>query len=56
MDKDQFNEKFDIAFHNALLRSFAQIKIPEPHIILESWMVLQEKLAPYQIAEQKIEK
>jgi hypothetical protein len=56
MDKDHFNEKFDIAFHNALHRSFTEIKLPEPHIIMESWMVLQKKLAPFRIAEQEIEK
>jgi hypothetical protein len=56
MNKEQFNKKFDIAFHNALIRSFTEIKLPEPHIIMESWMVLQKKFAAYPISEQEIEK
>jgi hypothetical protein len=56
MDLAQFNKKFDVAFCNALHRSFAQIKSPETHIILESWKSLQEKLALYRIDEPEIEK
>jgi hypothetical protein len=44
MNQTQFDKKFDIAFHNALQQSFAQIKPPEAHIILESWKSLQQKL------------
>jgi hypothetical protein len=44
MNQTQFDKKFDIAFHNAIQQSFAQIKLPENHIILESWKSLQQKL------------
>jgi hypothetical protein len=56
MNQTQFDKKFDIAFHNALQQSFDQIKIPEAHIILESWRVLQKKLIPSHKEGLKFEK
>lgn len=44
MEKDYFDAKFDTAFHNALKMSFDQIKVPEDHIILDSWKNFQLKL------------
>ncbi|WP_155702507.1 hypothetical protein [Paenibacillus psychroresistens] len=56
MDKNLFDGKFNAAFQNALHRSFSEIKLPEPHIILESWVSLQKSLAFNQMETQKIEK
>jgi hypothetical protein len=56
VDKDQLNAKFDIAFHNALRHSYEQIKLPEDHVILESWKVIRSKLESYCNENQGIEK
>jgi hypothetical protein len=56
LDNAQFDTKFDIAFHNALRQCYRQINLPEDNVILESWKVLQSKLASYCIEPQGIEK
>jgi hypothetical protein len=52
MDREQFNDKFNVAFQNALHRSFTEIKLPEPHIIIESWITLQKSIAFKQMETQ----
>lgn len=54
MEKDQFNAKFDIAIHNALRQRFDQIKVPEDHVILESWKAFQTKLDFNRIETQEL--
>jgi hypothetical protein len=56
VDKDHFNTIFDIAFHNALRQSYEQIKLPEDHVILESWKVFQKNSNQISIENQGIEK